>query len=1701
MPAGTGTAPPPPETVLAELQVLYDTGRYLDAYALCQPWTPVENWQDAESLVLAGRLVCMWGNASLSNRLHQRAFRADPANLFAAYYQGQTIWGKHGPFEALLFVRRQIPRLPQIPENPPQAYFWLLYARLLGVYRDFSAAEPIFERVLAACPADPWLWVDQADFLENQDRYPEALASSLEATRIRPWYRPAIQSQAHLLQLLERDDEAVRLLQAGLEHLQAGNLVQMLVGLLEENGRLDELPPLLDLVGQYLPLADSNDQRWLSGRRCMAAHRRGDLPVALEWARKNGSKYFSLIADKLASAKEPGRRVHLPVGFVRQHHMTCAPATLTALSNFWDVPADHAEIARQICYDGSPDHIERDWAEKSGWFVREFRPTWEVARALLDRGCPFAVVTVETDSAHMQAVIGYDSLLETLLIRDPYHRQYREWLAPNFFEAYASHGPRAMLMIPTGKASLLDGLTLPDAALYDGYYQLRRALHQHDRPAAEEALARLRQLEEGHLLTRWAAYELAAYDGRYSEALEMICRIRQQHPEDNNWRLTELRLRERLGDQVEHRKLLHATGSSRRALIELQREYAEDLARDARHHNRAGLILRSLLRRQATEPKNLRAYANLLWGRRELAEATLVYRLAACRADKTEYHWNSYFVACRHLGLAEEGLALLRNRADRWGRSSSLPARTLFDSLNALDRAEEGFAVLEEARRRLPEDGELLLFIAEAQCRHGRHDEAARLLESAKTRVGRLPWLRAAAQIGDFLGDHPTALAHWRELATLNPADTAAHSAVARLLAVTAGEAAALGHLRQACEARPRLIPLHQLLVQRLRDAPAEEALAAVDRMLALDPADAWALREKALILRRLLRLDEALACADEAVHIAPNTPSSHGVRADVLVNLGRMTEAHAGYSTGLRLSIDADWLFDQLVGVCPDFSARRAAVSFLHQQLMAQNSLEHACLQFRATARSIVSTEELTAMLREYHAANPEIWAGWSALAAHLLETGDLEQAAQVAGTATERFPLVPRAWIDLAKVHSQTGNLPAELACIQKALAINPAWGQASRQLSVAHERLMQLDQAEHVLRRAIAASPLEAINHGWLADILWRQRKPSEAVAAIETALTLKPDYSWAWDRLADWGGELGDKDRARTLARQFTESRAGEAGSWLRLVRMNFGDPDVAANLQALDRAAQLAPLDADVWDLRAQLLVEHLRYDEALAACRPTVFGDAPPYVLEGRAAWIDHRRGRTDAAIKRLQAVVERHPDYRWGWSQLTEWHWAKKAHEEVQRAAEKWAWLDPNASPPHGYLALVHQKAGRRQEAKAALARAIALDPQYGFGASELLKMHLEDSEFEESRQVLKHYATHYSAWEALRAELRLHLATKNRADALSALRRFGALPPAAAPVFNHAADLMLEAGWSAEVEQALAPLLPDPATLPVAGEIWIKARRKRDLAWSTFWHLCRLKTAPVQRPSLLGGFVAWLGEKPLKWRLRLAIMVWHRELRADQECWGQTGYALATCRMNRHTVAWMRDWNTRPQAPAPWMLSNLVLALESLGRHGQAVGVLDRAISLPADHVHEKLLGWRACEHALTGETALAIRLLEKINQAQASNYHQAILELTRALTDLQQTPTAERHDRVKGTVARLRAQIIDNPNLIPDAALRHLYRRTLDRLGRDAAKPWLRIRSRLPLFTPSVSSGSGSSTGVSWWMFFVGYVLFAGLLRSCA
>ena len=1607
---------------LRRVRDLYDRGLYLQAWAEAEKLGPLRRWRGTPARVLAGRLAGNLGAQRLGRVLHFRAWRDDRGNLEALYSYAYALLDRRGPLDSwnVLKPGGDFAEAPELLRSD----LYALRAEIASLLRDFDTAEHWLARAEKLTPDRSWTHVARSRVLEHEDRYEEALDAVRRALALRPWYRPAVQAMGHLLQLLDRDPEALTFLREASRQIESGAVVVQLAALEVELAHHAEARKTCERIEALHPLLEDDLRTWLSARRCDAAYACGDLPAAREHALKIDTPFYKRFAERLGDGQVDGRRVLLPVGFVRQHHMTCAPATLSAISRYWDMAAEHLTVAEEICYDGTPAHSERRWAEQNGWTAREFTVTWESARALIDRGIPFTLTTVEPASAHLQALIGYDGRRSSYIVRDPYQRNYGEFLNPEMLERYRATGPRGMMLVPRSKESTLEGIELPEAPLYDFLYALQQALERHDRDEARKAHEILAAKAPGHRLTLQARRTLASYDADRVTQLSCVEELLRLYPDDANLLLEKLGHLREMGRREERLELLRRQCAKDDSPPLFWQQYARELSHDARRADEATGLLRRAIRSMGRDAESYHSLAGILWNRRRLDEAMELYRFAACVEDRNERYAQSYFIAARHLRQTAAALLFLRNRFRRFGKKSGWPARTLFWAYEQLDRAGEALQVLEEALQLRPDDGELLLFASDVYDRYGPPEKAASALKAAEGRSHRTSWLRAAAHQAGSRGDLQKALELWRQVVEAEPLAMDAQSAAVQLRAETEGRVAAVAQLGRAVERFPHHAGLHQLWIEWLRDGDPDVYENAIRGLIEINPDDAWARRELALRLTSARRLPEALEQADLACRLELS-PGSHYIRSRVLAAAGRIAEAKESCREAIRISVDMDAAIHDLVGACETLEERREALEFIRKELIRQVIFGDGLITFRQVARDTLEPEELKKLLMEALEARPDLWHAWSAAVRHLADLDLIPEALDRATQATDRFPLVPRLWVDLAHVHQLRGDLAGERKALEQAVRINPAWGTASRELAAAHERAGDFAAAKSVMEQAIQRAPLDSYNHGGLAQMLWKLGEKEAALDRLAHAVRLEPGYEWAWSRLSDWARELGRREVPESLARNLTERRGGEARSWMVLAQTLEGSDHLDERLKALEKAIQLNPRLTDARDLQASLFAGAGRFAEALAACG----GADAPLILRGRAAWIEARRGNRQAAIAKMSRAVKDDPSYYWGWMQLADWHAEEGNKKEYLDAARHLVRLAPQNEVAMGYLGDAKLKNGDRAGAKADFRRSVELEPDYSFGALTLFDLHLEDGELDAAESLLGSAKRHIGGPYVAAREVQLLAKRGKTADALASLRSLCGM----ATEDRWPLDAAMKAlGSSAAAQEALLEAaIAGPAT-PLVGSIWARSvtdagrwkecadglARLKDRLWSEAASEYVRALASAKKMAELDGFVSATRDR----------------LRADAVTWGAVGNALESRGRPESCVEWMADWKTR-DGVRPWMLSALVVSLRFRKAFDEALETGRGALRMSPDHSYPLHRLWVAFEEAVRGDLTSGRAALEEVSADSLNSYYQCLRWLLTAVVETSA-------DRLKSAASSL-------PSLHREKALLHAYRQALRRI----------------------------------------------------
>lgn len=1628
---GAGPFVAVPETFVEQIEALYDQQLCLRVYDLTKTVGPLHRWTGASARRMAGRLAANLGGYRLSNVLHWLAWRSDRHDPDLLAYHSHTILQRRGPLLAYELLERYGGE-PSKKTPDGQVHLATVRATVAAQLRDFESAHTYLRHASTLIPDYPWVATAQSHVLELEDRYPEALEAARRALELRAWYRPGVQAAAHMLQLLDRDEEALSLLKAACSRIENVHVARQLAGLQTELGYYDDALATLQRIEELAPLIEKPEKGWLERQRVTLHCLRRDWPAALVAAKPLDEEYYKGLGARLESGHGT-RQVKLDVPFVRQHHLTCAPATLSALSRFWNQPAEHLEVAEAICYDGTPAHSERHWAESHGWHTREFTVTWDSAVALLDRGVPFTLTSTGAASAHLQAVIGYDELRQTLWIRDPFVYYTGEVIAEPFFKAQRSSGPRGMAMVPRDQRGLLDGLDLQDAALWDQLHALDRALAQHRRSEAVTLLQTMETTAPQHRLTLCGRRAFACYDANSPALLDCFDLLLKQFPDDETLTLAKLGCLRELARRPERLQLLEQLSARKGVDPVFWQQYAQELRMDARQAAAAQSWSRWALRYRPADPSAVSTWADLLWDDLKFEEATRFYCVAACLADKNEGFARSFFIACCHLRKTEVGLAFLKSRAERLGGSSSAPSSTLVGSLQHLRRTQEALDALDAALIRRPNDGPLLLYAADLYARHLRAETAQRLLREAVDHCTPTAWHRTAAAIAGYRNLKNEALQHWREVLKLEPLAHDAIDAATLLLAETEGHGAALQFLDEMCSRFPFSCPLLALRIRWRSEDGTATVIPLLRQLLEVNPADSWAWRELALELSNSGKQEEGMQAADEGIRIEPHASTGFSVRAQLLLHEGKIPEARMAFREAIRLEVDNAFALERYVTTAPTFAERKQALTEIAEELRRQVIFKDALTAYRETARGLLPPEEVLALLRDAHAARPDLWQSWSVLIQQLADMGRHDEALALAEQATSRFPLLPGAWADLALVEQGRLDEAAESVALQKALELNPNFAVASRRLAGICQRNHKLAEARATLERAIAANPLDPVNQACLADVLWLLNERGAAIEQACNTIRLNPGYQRPWNLLSYWAPEVDRPELAADMARELTKSRPDEARSWLMLAHCLLEQPDSQELPAALDRALALNPRSEDAYDLRARALAQLNRFDEALAQCEPADLKPTPPTLLL-RAAWLEAERRNLPRAIARAKAALEEHPDQYGGWQMLADWHTRSGQLEDAIKAAEKMAALAPLEPVPLGYLGDLKLRSGDEQGARAVFERAFSLDPNYSYAGGRLFHLHLGEQHFEKAGSILEIMERRGDTPQTLYCRICLGATTKEPASALTDFKKLCAHEEVDLDALEQAAGV-LDAGTRKQIDDYLGQQLTKNDTLPVAAAFWVK-RQMTQHRWNLHKRLATL-SGELRRQAVFAyldalgehitrtkkeDFVTYLALRHHFHRLRQTHGAWLRE---DHEAWGRVGYVLSSIGKPKPVVEWLSDWRRRPQAPS-WALYNLMLVFQQLRRYDECRELAEHAVGLrhADDQSYADFCITAAFEDALAGNLDSARKYLATIPADSSPLRHQTVRKMTELLLEISgpSQPQNLARKRIKGALKQL-------------------------------------------------------------------------------
>ncbi|GAL04663.1 TPR-repeat-containing protein [Photobacterium aphoticum] len=394
-------------------------------------------------------------------------------------------------------------------DDPAQHADWqIAKALVLGRVRDFSQAQQLLDDASQQPNAADWAARIRLRLWEDEGRW-EAALDGAKARYAATQCQMALEMVIRLTQAQEGPQAALTELLLHLPQSQNMTLWQeaaKLHFLLHQTEAalacLHELESL-QVLGQD---KDDNYADWLCGQLYLETR---DLPAARAALGRQKDTFSTLVLKRLQPVTTLSPVLKLAVPHVTQKYMTCAPSSIAAVVRYWGEPADEDAIAEQICFQGTADHLQRQWLTDNGWSYVDFDLSLAAAEAVLSRGIPFTLVTTQGMSSHLQVVKGIDREAGYLYLMDPSVNMESKILTEETCQLEAVHGPRCRAIVPNSKQHLFAGLDLPAQDLYPLRHALDSALDKQDIPQARSLITQLEALAPDHRITQLSHRSLA----------------------------------------------------------------------------------------------------------------------------------------------------------------------------------------------------------------------------------------------------------------------------------------------------------------------------------------------------------------------------------------------------------------------------------------------------------------------------------------------------------------------------------------------------------------------------------------------------------------------------------------------------------------------------------------------------------------------------------------------------------------------------------------------------------------------------------------------------------------------------------------------------------------------------------------------------------------------------------------------------------------------------------------------------------------------------------------------------------------------------------------------------------------------------------------------------------------------------------------
>lgn len=1578
---------------LAEIQSLYDQGLFLQAFEASRPLGELKDWRETEHLILGGRLAQYLGNPRLAGVMHWLALRHDPMNQDARFYGALWYVRRFGP--ALGWIRLQRIGDP-LKASPAQRADWhLLKAQVLGSLRDFLRAEEELSKAAELEPNDSWYWVNASYIHQRKDEDDLALRAAERALELDATRHSVIQCYTDNLMQLGRIDDARRFLTEASQRFESAHIFMHLAAIEAELHQFDDAITRIEQAMRYLPLADTKAlETSVTPLFTEYTYRANRFEEAARHADQCKGEHFVQFAQRLRDPSFEKRRVELPVGFVRQHYLTCAPASLSMIAMFFGESAGHLDIANEICYDGTPTSLQREWLETHGFHAAQFRLDFDTAVTLIDHQIPFILETVAINSAHAQVVMGYDTVRQTLLIREPSDRLSREFDAAKLIERHGAWGPRCMAFVPASRKEMLDAISLPDRELYDRVHRLELALSRNNRSVAEAELAEVKTEAPDSALSLQAESRLAIYDGNLPLALQCDDRLRELFNGDEVIRYHRLGLMKSITSSKEQIEFLKECMKDVNCHPLFLIAEAEQTSFDHQTSARAFWLTKRAVRLMPTDGAALGASSDIRWRINQRTESIEFARLAATTEELDHRYSRTYFIRSLWVRRQDEALNFFRNRYERFKHRSPEPGLLLSWAYEQLNQRHRSLELIEQLLTTHPDTSSVLVQAVRLYTSIGDLDRAFSILEQARGRLSEREWLISSARLHYQRSDLRKSLETWKALLDIEPLSEEAHRSICDILGKLKGPVAVEQHINDALAKYLHSYVLHVLRIETLRTQKPSDRESAIRQMLDVHPNDGWALRELLGTLIDQSRFDEAEQVARTCNDVAPYDPNTHYLQAGVHRATGRLKAAKKSYRQCIKCDVDFEWALIQLLHISSDKSERIQHARFFLKHLIKQVTSGQAIVAFWRHTGALLDSKLILSVLKRAWRERPDLWQSWHTLGQQLIGMNRLDDAIKVIRRSIRRFPYEIELHTLLADTYERQQDFDSAIKCVKHVLSFSPHCPDVHTTLGLIIQHSGDLEGAKTALKRAVSLDHQNSVAMALLGEVYFVLGHRSKALALMEKGVKLNPANDAIWDRYQEWSVLAGKQQQIVTIAEKMTTDEPFNLLGWQRLVQAFAISGQEERRLDAADRCIDLDQFNLFAYDQKALALQALGRWDEAFAACHPSIYGEAPPAHLVAREAQLRVAHGDFKIAKDIARSLVDREPDFHFGVRTLVDALFHIGPPEEYRQAADRLVELNPNDADSYLCRATGRQKLKDREGEKKDLVRVIELAPAYAPAFHRLIEILLAEKKFDEAFEFIDKRAPHTDAatTEVFKCMVAQKKTDKGRlARGIDELAMLAEVNDDALRMFAQIPDFLGIGGKSADRILELIQGSRNQATL---GSIWaILTFRDRGTA-ALMSGIPRFGSSGKAWRGAVYAMPYLIGQSEFAHFKSFAIK-YKDWLRKSDKLWCIVTQLYA--RFDSFLAAnWAKDWKQRKNIDpeTEFLLSN---ALWHLGQNAEAARLCERSLTIREDiyspYHRTRLAVWKIHQGDYEAARALSRKGLADFDNGPYRNIAQGV------------------------------------------------------------------------------------------------------------